>query len=121
MPYRNGARRRRWRAAVRESRSSARHSAGGSCRSRREGRTTVAWPGGLQRLPQIVGLGIAKEWAFSGRRIGAEKAYRTGLANHVCPVDQLLAEAMTLTRLEAVTIATLFILFVSILVGVIDR
>src|ERR1022692_2324199 len=54
--------------------------------------------GGLQRLPQIVGLGIAKEWAFTGRRIGAEEAYRTGLANHVYPVDRLLAEAMTFAR-----------------------
>jgi enoyl-CoA hydratase/carnithine racemase len=59
---------------------------------------TIPGSGGLQRLPQIVGLGIAKEWAFTGRRIGAEEAYRTGLANHVYPVDQLLAEAMTFAR-----------------------
>ena len=59
---------------------------------------TIPGSGGLQRLPQIVGLGIAKEWAFTGRRIGAEEAYRTGLANHVYPLDRLLAEAMSLAR-----------------------
>lgn len=59
---------------------------------------TIPGSGGLQRLPQIVGLGIAKEWAFTGRRIGADEAYRTGLANHVYPVDRLLPEAMLLAR-----------------------
>ena len=54
---------------------------------------TIPGSGGLQRLPQIVGLGIAKEWAFTGRRIGAEEAYRTGLANHVYPPERLAAEA----------------------------
>jgi enoyl-CoA hydratase/carnithine racemase len=59
---------------------------------------TIPGSGGLQRLPQIVGLGIAKEWAFTGRRIGADEAYRTGLANHVYPADRLLPEAMALAH-----------------------
>jgi enoyl-CoA hydratase/carnithine racemase len=59
---------------------------------------TIPGSGGLQRLPQIVGLGIAKEWAFTGRRIGAEEAYRTGLANHVYPPDRLLDEAKAFAR-----------------------
>jgi len=59
---------------------------------------TIPGSGGLQRLPQIVGLGIAKEWAFTGRRIGADEAYRTGLANHVYPADRLLPEALALAR-----------------------
>lgn len=59
---------------------------------------TIPGSGGLQRLPQIVGLGIAKEWAFTGRRIGADEAYRTGLANHVYPVERLLPEATTFAR-----------------------
>jgi enoyl-CoA hydratase/carnithine racemase len=59
---------------------------------------TIPGSGGLQRLPQIVGLGIAKEWAFTGRRIGADEAYRTGLANHVYPVDRLLDEANAFAR-----------------------
>ncbi len=59
---------------------------------------TIPGSGGLQRLPQIVGLGIAKEWAFTGRRIGAEEAYKTGLANHVYTIERLLPEAMTLAH-----------------------
>lgn len=59
---------------------------------------TIPGSGGLQRLPQIVGLGIAKEWAFTGRRIGADEAYRTGLANHVYTVERVLPEAMALAR-----------------------
>ncbi len=54
--------------------------------------------GGLQRLPQVVGLGIAKEWAMTGRRIDAQEAYRTGLANHVYPLDRLRPEAMAFAR-----------------------
>jgi enoyl-CoA hydratase/carnithine racemase len=59
---------------------------------------TIPGSGGLQRLPQIVGLGIAKEWALTGRRIGADEAYRTGLANHVHPADRMLAEALAFAR-----------------------
>jgi enoyl-CoA hydratase/carnithine racemase len=59
---------------------------------------TIPGSGGLQRLPQIVGLGIAKEWALTGRRIGAEEALRTGLANRVVPHDQLMPETLTFAR-----------------------
>ena len=59
---------------------------------------TLPGSGGLQRLPQIVGLGIAKEWALTGRRIGAEEAYRTGLANRVFPMDQLMPETVQFAR-----------------------
>lgn len=54
---------------------------------------TIPGAGGLQRLPQIVGLGIAKEWAFTGRRVDAAEAYRTGLVNHVYSLDSLEQEA----------------------------
>lgn len=57
---------------------------------------TIPGSGGLQRLPQIVGLGIAKEWALTGRRIDAQEAFRTGLANRVVARDSLLDEAITL-------------------------
>ncbi len=50
---------------------------------------TIPGSGGLQRLPQIVGLGIAKEWAMTGRRIGAQEAYLRGLANAVHPPADL--------------------------------
>lgn len=59
---------------------------------------TIPGSGGLQRLPQVVGLGIAKEWAMTGRRIDAQEAYRTGLANRVYPVDRLQAEVMAFAR-----------------------
>ena len=55
---------------------------------------TIPGSGGLQRLPQVVGLGIAKEWALTGRRIDAQEALRTGLANHVHPLEQLQSAAL---------------------------
>ena len=57
---------------------------------------TLPGAGGLQRLPAIVGLGIAKEWAMTGRRIDAAEALRTGLANHVHPLAELPAAARRL-------------------------
>lgn len=59
---------------------------------------TIPGAGGLQRLPQIVGLGIAKEWAFTGRQIDATEAHLRGLANHVFPTDRLMAESRTFAK-----------------------
>lgn len=59
---------------------------------------TIPGSGGLQRLPQIVGLGIAKEWALTGRTIEAAEAYRTGLANRLVTPDALLPTALALAR-----------------------
>jgi enoyl-CoA hydratase/carnithine racemase len=59
---------------------------------------TIPGSGGLQRLPPIVGLGVAKEWALTGRRVGAEEAYRRGLANAVHPRESLMAEVMTFAQ-----------------------
>ena len=53
---------------------------------------------GLHRLKQIVGLGIAKEWVLTGRRIDAEEAYRTGLANRILSPDKLLDETREFVR-----------------------
>ena len=41
--------------------------------------------GGSSRLPQVVGLGRAKELIMTGKLIGAEEAERIGLANRVAP------------------------------------
>jgi len=59
---------------------------------------TLPGSGGLQRLPPIVGLGIAKEWALTGRRIGAAEAYLRGLANKVCPLAELRQEALAFAQ-----------------------
>jgi enoyl-CoA hydratase/carnithine racemase len=59
---------------------------------------TIPGAGGLQRLPAIVGLGIAKEWTFTGRRILAEEAHRTGLVNSLHPLPELMPAAMALAR-----------------------
>jgi enoyl-CoA hydratase len=49
--------------------------------------------GGTQRLPRLVGPGIAKELIFTGRRIGAEEARLIGLVNHVVPRGEALEAA----------------------------
>ena len=50
--------------------------------------------GGSSRLPQVVGVGRAKELIMTGRVIGAADAERFGLANRVAPptLDAATAE-----------------------------
>ncbi len=45
--------------------------------------------GGTQRLPKIVGVGIANEIITTGRMIKSSEAKEIGLVNHVVPQDQL--------------------------------
>jgi len=52
--------------------------------------------GSTQRLPRIVGPGIAKELIMTGRRIDAAEALRVRLVDHVYPKDQLMSEARKL-------------------------
>ena len=49
--------------------------------------------GGTQRLPRLVGAGIAKELMYVGDPIGADEAYRIGLANKVVPTGEALMAA----------------------------
>ena len=48
--------------------------------------------GGTQRLPRLVGMGIAKEIIMGGGQIDAKRAYEIGLVNKVMPADKLLEE-----------------------------
>ena len=52
--------------------------------------------GGTQRLPRLVGPGIAKEMIFSGRRIKAEEARMMNLVNRVVPEGEALNAAREL-------------------------
>jgi len=55
--------------------------------------------GVLQRLVKIVPQGVAREMAYTGERVGAERALTIGLVNAVLPdADALLAHAMSLAR-----------------------
>ena len=55
----------------------------------------VADVGTLQRLPKLIPLGVVKELAYTGRRLGAAKALGCGLVNEVFDTqDAMLAAAL---------------------------
>lgn len=54
--------------------------------------------GAAYLLPRVVGLGRANEILFTGDLIGAEEAYRIGLANRVVDDGKALEESMALAR-----------------------
>ena len=54
----------------------------------------VAADGGPLTWPLHTSLLLAKEYAFTGDRITATRAAEIGLANHVCPDDEVLAAAL---------------------------
>ncbi|NVZ23824.1 crotonase/enoyl-CoA hydratase family protein [Pseudomonas costantinii] len=55
--------------------------------------------GTLQRLPRIIGDGMLRELAYTGRQFGAEEARSIGLVNRVYPdQESLLAGVMDIAR-----------------------
>jgi len=50
--------------------------------------------GGTQRLPRLVGKGMAKELCMTGAIISAQEAKEIGLVNRVFPADKLWEETM---------------------------
>ena len=54
--------------------------------------------GGTQRLPRLVGKGVALQLILSGEMIDAQEAYRIGLVNKVVPAAELLAESEKMLR-----------------------
>ena len=49
--------------------------------------------GGTQRLPRLVGTGLAMQMVLTGEMISAQEAHRIGLVNEVVAADRLMARA----------------------------
>lgn len=54
----------------------------------------VAADGGPLTWPLHTSLLLAKEYAFTGERVDAARAAEIGLANHVCPDDEVVPSAL---------------------------
>lgn len=59
----------------------------------------VADLGTLQRLPKLIPPGVVREYAYTGRRMPADRAFQVGLVNAVYPThEELRAAAHALAR-----------------------
>ena len=54
----------------------------------------VAADGGPVTWPLLTSLQLAKEYAFTGDRISAQRAAEIGLVNHVCPDGEVVSQAL---------------------------
>lgn len=57
--------------------------------------------GGTQRLPQLVGKGLANEIIFSAKMISAQRAKQIGLVNEVFPLSELMDKTKELAAVIA--------------------
>ena len=53
---------------------------------------------GTQRLPRLVGMGVAKELIYTADIIGADEAYRIGLVNKVAEPEALMDQAIEMAK-----------------------
>ena len=60
----------------------------------------VADVGTLQRLPKLIPLAIVKEMAYTGRRLGADRALQYGLVNAVFDTPEAMLEAALVCAAE---------------------
>jgi enoyl-CoA hydratase len=56
--------------------------------------------GTLQRLPKLIPSGVAREYAYTGRRMPAERAHRLGLVNEVFDDQASMMDAVMETASE---------------------
>lgn len=56
------------------------------------------YDGGTQRLPRLVGPGMARDMLFTGRTLSAQEALAAGLVNRVAPPEQLECVAAQLAQ-----------------------
>jgi enoyl-CoA hydratase len=54
--------------------------------------------GGSQRLPRLVGKGLAMQILLSGEMISAQEAHRIGLVNEVVPLAELIPRAEAIAQ-----------------------
>lgn len=56
----------------------------------------ICGAGGTQRLPRIVGEGVAREMIFTAEKIDAQRALSIGLINRVTEPENLIGEALAM-------------------------
>jgi enoyl-CoA hydratase len=56
--------------------------------------------GTLQRLPKLIPEGVAREYAFTGRRMSAQRAYELGFVNGIFDTHETMLEEVAAVALE---------------------